>query len=282
MADQLIVELAASSETGPVRSSNEDHLGWGRLGRAPFCVAQPAAASATDLREEADRGWLFAVADGLGSYGGGDVASRLAVTTLLERAASDPGAAPSSLLRSGFEAANRVVFDAAMAGQGTRKMQTTTSALLVTPGEAHLGHVGDCRIYRLRDQLLELLTTDHSQAMEMLRLRLITPEQAADHPGRAALTRSVGGDITVRTDIRQLGLEPDDTFLLCSDGLWGKVGAAEIREALAGSPAAACRWLIERAVERGGEDNATAMIVRVREPGQRSERPQRWRRFFLS
>ena len=166
-----MVQHASLTETGPVRSQNEDFLGWGRVG--------------------ASGGHLFAVADGLGAYGGGDVASRLAVEALLadvcgERAA---GGRTPRLLRAAYDRANAVVFDAALDGHGTAKMQTTMSALLLEPGEAHLAHVGDCRAYRLRGDDLDLLTSDHTQVMEMMRMRLITAEQAAEHPARYALTR---------------------------------------------------------------------------------------------
>jgi protein phosphatase len=116
--------------------------------------------------------------------------------------------------------------------------------------------------------------------MELLRLHIITPEQAIDHPARYALTRSVGGDITVRVDIRTERLESGDSFLLCSDGLWSNVTASEITDALGRDPASACERLVKLALERGGDDNATAMAIRVREAGQRPEAPQGWRRLF--
>jgi protein phosphatase len=84
----------------------------------------------------------------------------------------------------------------------------------------------------------------------------------------------------VRTDIRNERLERDDTFLLCSDGLWSNVTSSEIAESLAGEPAEACGRLVELALGRGGDDNATAMVIRVREAGQRPESPQGWRRLF--
>jgi len=186
------------------------------------------------------------------------------------------------LLRSSFDIANRAIFDAALEGAGARRMQTTMSALLLRPGEAHLGHVGDCRTYRLRDDDLTLLTTDHTQVMEMLRMRLITPEQAADHPARYALTRSLGAELLLRTDVRKESLEAGDCFLVCSDGLWGKLDAAEIRSALGAELDSACEGLVAKAVERGGEDNATVIAVRVLESGEAPARPQGWRRFFLS
>lgn len=305
----LEVEFACLSETGPVRGGNEDSLGFGPVaplagvrmaspprgpepaelppglplhagggagGHAPpgvrgSCASPPAA------------GLLFTVADGLGAYGGGDVASRLAVDTLLRHCRrADPAARVPGLLRDGFSQANQAVFDAALSGEGARKMQTTMTALLLSPGEAHLGHVGDCRLYRLRGEALDLLTVDHTQAMEMLRLRLISPEQAADHPARYALTRSLGGELIVRTDVRRETVQDGDVFLIGSDGLWGKVDAAEIRAAMAGDLAAACAELVERAVERGGEDNSTLLLVRVRRAGRAAARPQGWRRLFLS
>ena len=159
-------------------------------------------------------------------------------------------------------------------------MQSTLSALVMTPGEAHLGHVGDSRVYRLREGELELLTTDHSQVMELLRMHIISPEQAIEHPARYALTRSVGGDITVRTEVRNERLESGDIFLLCSDGLWSNVTSSEIAEALRREPADSCRRLVDLALDRGGDDNATAMAIRVCQAGQRPEAPQGWRRLF--
>ena len=265
-----MIEHASLSETGPVRPHNEDFLGWGR-------IAVPGAST-----ETASAGLVFAIADGLGAYGGGDVASRTAVETLLAHATTGGESRPTQLLRSGFEQANLRVFDAALEGQGTRKMQTTMLALALSPGEVFMGHVGDCRAYRLRGASIEVLSTDHTQAMEMLRMRIISPEQAADHPARHVLTRSLGAELIARVDLRKDTLEAGDSFLLCSDGLWGKLTLAEIRDALVGSDYdGALAHLVGLAVERGGEDNATGLMLRVLETPQAPSRPQGWRRFFL-
>ncbi|MHB8507468.1 MAG: PP2C family protein-serine/threonine phosphatase [Candidatus Dormibacteria bacterium] len=290
---QLEVEFAGLSETGPVRQRNEDHLGWSRLGHgrdAPFPDLGPVSAAegarvsscVGTCQEAPGTGLAFAIADGLGAYGGGDVASRLAVRALVQSVESEAArsARLPGLLRLSFDIANREVFDAALGGQGARRMQTTMSVLLLHPGEAHLGHVGDCRVYRLRGESLELLSTDHTQVQEMLRMRLITPEQAAVHPGRYALTRSLGGELIVRPDLRREALHDGDTFLMCSDGLWGKVDVGEIREAMSGELEQACTDLVARAVERGGEDNATLLTLRVHRAGLAPDRPQGWRRFF--
>jgi protein phosphatase len=278
----LAVEYAGLTVIGHVREHNEDRLGWVAIdGEAPYVTPAEEHNLAASVARSG-LGLVFAVADGLGGYGGGEVASGMAVESSLgqaQRSLAAGGRVPG-ILRDAFNRANQAILDAAISGQGGRKMQSTLSTLVMTPGEAHLGHVGDSRVYRRRAGELELLTTDHSQVMELLRMHIITPEQAITHPARYALTRSVGGDITVRTDVRNERLEPDDTFLLCSDGLWSNVTSSEITAALAEPPAETCRALVDLALERGGEDNATAMVVRVREAGQRPEAPQGWRRLF--
>jgi serine/threonine protein phosphatase PrpC len=278
----LDVEYAGLSVIGNVREHNEDRLGWMTLdGGSPF-VTPAEEYAIEEARTASQVGIAFAVADGLGGYGGGEVAAAIAIETCLGQTQLDMagGGRVPGTLRSAFYRANQAIFDAALAGRGGRRMQSTLSALLITPGEAHLGHVGDSRVYRLRESDLELLTTDHSQVMELLRLHIVTPEQAIDHPARYALTRSVGGDITVRVDVRNERLVPGDVFLLCSDGLWSNVSSSEIAEALSRSPTDACRRLVDLALERGGDDNATAMVIRVQEAGQRPETPQGWRRLF--
>jgi serine/threonine protein phosphatase PrpC len=278
----LAVDYAGITVNGCVRDHNEDRFGWVVLDDgAPFVT--PADEHSVDgSRAGSATGLVFAVADGLGGYGGGEVAAGLAVEATLahvQKRLAGGGRIPGSV-RDAFSRANQTILDAAHEGRGGRKMQSTLSALVFTPGEAHLGHVGDSRIYRRRDGELELLTTDHSQVMELLRLHIITPEQAAEHPARYALTRSVGGDIMVRIDIRNEVLRSGDEFLLCSDGLWSGVTSFEIAEALGGAPAEACRALVDMALERGGDDNATALAIRVREAGARPETRQGWRRLF--
>jgi protein phosphatase len=278
----LSVEYAGLTVIGHVRDHNEDRLGWVALdGDAPF-ITPAEEHSLTQSVAKSEVGLIFAVADGLGGYGGGEVASGMAVEASLgqaQKSLAGGGRVPATL-RDAFNRANQAILDAAIGGKGGRKMQSTLSALVITPGEAHLGHVGDSRVYRRREGELELLTTDHSQVMELLRMHIITPEQAVEHPARYALTRSVGGDIMVRIDIRNERLEPEDTFLLCSDGLWSNVTSSEVASALSLQPDEACKTLVDLALGRGGDDNATAMVIRVREAGQRPEAPQGWRRLF--
>ncbi len=233
VSSALAVDYAGLTVVGCVREHNEDRLGWVSLdGGAPF-VTPPAEHVIDESSAGSDVGLVFAVADGLGGYGGGEVASGIAVEATLAQVQRKlvGGGRVSGSVRDAINLANQTILDAAHVGQGGRKMQSTLSALVFTPGEAHLGHVGDSRIYRRRDGELELLTTDHSQVMELLRLHIITPEQAVDHPARYALTRSIGGDILVRIDVRNEALRSGDQFLLCSDGLWSNVTSSEIAAA---------------------------------------------------
>src|SRR5579872_2187990 len=141
---------------------------------------------------------LFVVCDGMGGHAAGEVASRLGVETMLQQWASGSGAAHQRL-RSALRTANVAVFDASH-DAGRRGMGSTLTALAVSGKEVAIGHVGDSRAYLVRQGQAAQLTADHSRVGEMLRTRLITAEQAARHPARSMLTRSLGTDPTVQPD----------------------------------------------------------------------------------
>jgi protein phosphatase len=237
-----------------VRTSNEDALGW----RVPDDSAL--------LRR---KGALFAVADGVGGQAAGEVASAAAVEALLGEYFSPR--APhqvEAVLRQAMQAANLRVFNLAHgANAALGGMQTTLTALVLAGRQAYIGHAGDSRVYLLRDGSLTQLTLDHSEAAELLRLRLITPEQARDHPRRNVLTRALGHQVQLRPDFVRLPVHAGDRFLLCTDGLWGEVEHEALGAAAHGPPNEACRRLVELACARGGGDNISVQIVRVGEPG---------------
>lgn len=250
---------AIRSEAGDVRPHNEDF----------------AAAFAPTTPDDAwDRGPLFVVCDGLGGHAAGEVASRLAVDTALASWTKGPPAAARQALRTAARAANVAVYDAALE-QGRRGMGTTFTALTLAGHEALVAHVGDCRAYLVRDEQCTQLTPDHSRAGEMLRMKLITAEQAATHPARSMLTRSLGAEPTVQVELITSPLLAGDTFVLCSDGLWESVRRAEVVAAAVSigtdaspTPAQAADTLVELALKRGAPDNVTAVVVRVK-----SDRP---------
>jgi serine/threonine protein phosphatase PrpC len=242
------------SDAGKVRSHNEDYA---------------AAYAPTTPDDSWDRGPLWVLADGMGGHAAGEVASRLASETLVRDWASGSPAAPATALRNGVRSANTAVCDAGLES-GNRGLGTTLCALTLAGSEALIANVGDSRAYRVRDRECTQLTTDHSRVAEMLRMRMITPEQAAVHPARSMLTRSLGADIMVQVDLVKEAVRKEDTFVLCSDGLWDVVARTDIAE-VAGAigteavptPAAAARHLVETAIGRGTTDNVTAVVVRI-------------------
>jgi PPM family protein phosphatase len=245
---------ALCSEPGDIRPHNEDF----------------AAAYAPTVPEDAwDRGPLWVVADGMGGHAAGEVASRLAVETLLETWKSGSAGAAAGGLRSGVRAANNAVCDAGMES-GRRGMGTTVTALTLAGREALIAHVGDSRAYLVRSGQCTQLTTDHSRVAELLRMRLITPEQAADHPARSMLTRSLGADMMVQVDIVKQPIARNDVFVLCSDGMWDMVSRPDIAQIVETigtadipTPAEATHRLTETAIKRGATDNVTALVVRI-------------------
>jgi protein phosphatase len=223
---------------------------------------------------------VFAVADGMGGHAAGEVASRLAVETLLSAWRSGGFGAPHQRLRAAARAANAAVFDAGH-DAGRRGMGSTLTALTPNGREAVIAHVGDSRAYLIRGGQASQLTADHSRVGEMLRMRLITAEQAARHPARSMLTRSLGTEPAVQIDLVRQGTEPGDVFVLCSDGLWDSVARGEIARLAGGdgdevpTPAGAAAALIELALKRDAPDNVTVAVIRLLAHG-----PAQGRSFF--
>lgn len=245
---------ALRSEAGDIRPHNEDYAGV-------FAPTIPDDAW--------DRGPLFIVADGLGGHAAGEVASRTAVEAALDAWTTGAPAAPLQALRTATRSANVAVFDAAL-DAGRRGMATTFTALTLSGREAIIGHVGDSRCYFVRGGTNSQLTNDHSRVGEMLRSGLLTPEQAANHPARSMITRTIGSEPAVQIDLIHQSTQAGDTFLLCSDGLWDVVARHELAEVAAaiGTPkvrtvADAAEALVQLALERKTPDNVTVLVVRI-------------------
>ena len=245
---------ALHSDGGDARPHNEDFAG---------------AYAPTTPDDAWDRGPLWVVADGMGGHAAGEVASRLATETVLTSWASGTPAPPASALRDAIRKANTTVLDAG-AEAGRRGMGTTIVALTFAGTEALVANVGDSRAYLVRDGECTQLSTDHSRVAEMLRMRMISPEQAATHPARSMLTRCLGNDLMVQVEIAKEPLRKDDTFVLCTDGVWDVVPRSDIADvatALAkgdlATPADAADLLVRTAIERGTTDNVTAVVVRL-------------------
>ncbi len=247
-------EVVASIQTdvGCVREINEDS------GRH-FKPNDPEVLSS--------KGWLTIVADGMGGHASGEVASQLAVE-LVGRLYYQDERDPSQALRHAVEEANRLIHAASLKDERTRGMGTTCTALVLHKGSAYAAHVGDSRLYMIRGGDIYLMTEDHSAVMEMVKLGVITREEARHHADKNVILRALGTtpEVEVSTWEAPLPVQGSDQFLLCSDGLYDLVEDAEIGHIVAGAahPQAACEQLIALAKERGGHDNVTVGIVEVR------------------
>jgi protein phosphatase len=262
------LECAGISERGK-RPTNEDHIG----SAVPVEIA---------VRER--KGALFVLADGLGGHLGGEVASEIAVRTLIDDyyGPSSHGRIETALQRA-VQAANLRIYQRASSDSDLWKMATTLVALAITDSQAYIAHVGDSRVYHWRTGRLTLLTSDHSEAAELFRRGFVKRERLNDHPGRHALTRTLGSDLIVRPDFIRHPVAAGDRFLLCSDGLWSAVSEHELSDALAGGPEGACRSLTDRAIDAGSEDNVSVQIALVSAVSGAEERPResRWPSFLV-
>ena len=217
------------------------------------------------------RGALFAIADGVGGQAAGEVASRTAVEQLAQEYYSPRAPHQTeAALSQAMLAANLAVHTLAHGPDATmHAMQTTLTTLVLSGRQLYVAHAGDTRAYLLRGGTLTQLTGDHSEAAELLRLRLITAEQALTHPRRSVLTRALGATPQLRPDFQRSPLQRGDRLLICTDGLWGDVPPSELQHTLAAppDPATACEQLLIHALERGGSDNVSLYVIDVVDPG---------------
>jgi protein phosphatase len=220
-------------------------------------------------------GWTAViVADGMGGHRAGDVASELAVNTLadsLQQWPSDVQAAQGvTLLQEMISKANKAVFETAALNEKYHNMGTTLAVAVLGKERGWIGHVGDSRIYRFRNGGLEQLTDDHTVINELSKAGQLSPEEAARHPLRHAVTRSVGTDREVKADVRAIDLQPGDRLLLCSDGLSGLVEPEKLLAVLGSSDGATldeiADRLVEMALDAGGDDNVTVVLVEADQP----------------
>ena len=235
------LSAGSATDVGRIRSSNED-----------------SKLVATD--ED-----LFIVADGMGGHQGGEVASGMAVGLIGE----DSGAITLDGLKEAVRLANRAIFEKAGSDPDLHGMGTTLCAIRVVPGpegdEIAWVNVGDSRIYLLRDDKLIQLSRDHSLVEDLLRDGRLTPAEAAVHPQRNILTRALGIDIDVNVDGSTVIPYLDDRYILCSDGLFNEVSEDQITSVLRrlADPGEAADELVRQAIENGGRDNITVVVVDV-------------------
>ena len=206
---------------------------------------------------------LYILADGMGGHLAGEVASRM-TCDVLEETLRDCLVPTASKLQSAIERANSAVFEKQKNTPEMKGMGTTLTLLWESEDHVLVGHVGDSRAYLWREGKLRQMTDDHSMVGELLRTGAITEEQARVHPYRNVITRAVGTDEALRVDVRRFLKEQGDMWLLCSDGLTDMVEDEKIARTLRDyAPADAAARLIELALQGGGKDNVSVVLLEV-------------------
>jgi PPM family protein phosphatase len=244
------LESAARTDVGMVRRTNEDAFG---------CCPEAG---------------IFAVCDGMGGAAAGEVASRIAVDTLIEQlCAVESLENRRKVLEEAIASANRMVHTRAEEDTALHGMGTTLVAVAIGGDHALIAHVGDSRCYLFRRGELIRQTNDHSLVDEQLRMGQITQDQAERSPLRSVITRAIGTQRSVSAEIAEVTLEPGDMLLLCSDGLTRELSDERIAAMLAEGESAdtsneknineLCRKLVDAAKQAGGRDNVTCILTKV-------------------
>ena len=238
------MNLTGRTEAGR-RANNEDAFFAGVIGSRPIAV----------------------VSDGMGGHRAGEVASRMAIETVLS--ALTESSNDCSPVQA-FALANRAVFDAAAHDDAKAGMGATLVLALPEREQFVAANVGDSRLYLLHDGVLRQVSHDHSYVAELVRRGIITKEEAKTHPRRNVITRAIGTDLTVKTDVFAEDWSDGDVLLLCSDGLSGSLSESEMTYLLLAEPDLdrACEKLIERAYQNGSTDNITVVLVKNTEDAQ--------------
>lgn len=243
------IEYASLTDVGIRRSHNQDAF---------------AVLVAGDAGQWEQRGHFFLVADGMGAHAVGELASKLAVDSIPHIYSKHAQDGPVAALRKAFIETNLSIHTRGQQNREFAGMGTTGTALVLRPNGAWIGHVGDSRVYRIRDGRIEQLSFDHSLVWELARRQKVSPEELQGIPPNV-IVRSLGPEPLVQVDIE--GPHPvrkGDIFVLCSDGLSGPLTDREIGAvASALPPEEACHFLVDLANLQGGPDNITVLVARV-------------------
>ena len=242
MNNKISLIIGNHSDKGMVREVNQDSFGT--------C--------------DAKWGTLFVVADGMGGYKGGEIASKVTVDHLCDSFKSKNIEQPLKFLTQSIIDADKKVKELAREDDELKGMGTTVVALIVKDGTAYYAHVGDSRIYLFRKKKPIQLTQDHSYVQQLVNEGTITSKEAEVHPMKNRILQAIGGTGKIKVDVDSRVMYKNDYFLLCTDGLSGEVSDLEMHELLnKKKPMDACKKLIELANKRGGPDNSTVILLSV-------------------
>jgi serine/threonine protein phosphatase PrpC len=267
-ANGLAVSVACLTDTGRVRSANED----------AFVVAELLESEVKAINGDLDDhrvgpdGLLLAVSDGMGGAQAGEVASRLAIELVIRRL-SEPAqnGSVTERLSDALKLANRAIWHASRETPAFSGMGATMTAALIYQGQAYLGQVGDSRCYLIHEGLVQQVTKDQSLVQVLVDIGQMTKEQAVQSPQRNVVLQSLGVRDEIEPALSVVTLTHDDYLILTSDYLMQKVTDSEMCEIIKQAPtlSGACAQLVALANERGGDDNITVIVARfsVANPG---------------
>ena len=251
------IDFFQLTDKGPVRENNEDALG----------------------SRQYEDGVLMIVADGLGAHNAGEVASTLAIE-VMEREMSLASGPVLSMknLRHAVQQANLEVYQKAITVPELYRMGTAVIASAITGSTLFTAHIGDCRLYMLRNGVITQLTKDHTWVGERVQYGILTPEEARTHPNRHMLTRYLGYELLASIDFLKIDIQPGDILLQCSDGAYETMLDPELAEIIkSNTPEAACKTIIRKSREAGAEDNISVQVVSVITPGTPFDQRSWWK-----
>lgn len=240
------MKVLAATDKGLVRDMNQDY----------YYISQ------TDMEYS-----LYILADGMGGYNGGEIASKLAAESAKEYIQTNIKNIEMNrdtlqiLIKETMEYANRIVHDKSKSDANLSEMGTTLEICLIYNNKVYIGHIGDSRIYRIRKNIIRKLTTDHSYVEKLVKDGTITREEAYYHPKKNMLIKALGCEEYIEPDVMVKGFLKEDILLICSDGLTNLLNDKEIYQIIANNLENADKLLIQEANKRGGYDNITAIII---------------------
>ncbi len=237
----------AKSDVGKLRELNEDSF---------------------YISNSLDKVQLYMLADGMGGYNGGEIASKLAIESAkkyisnnFEQIEKDRDSI-IQLLGSSIEYANMIVYEKSKENKELEGMGTTLELCLIYNNKVYIGHIGDSRIYRIRKSFIRKLTQDHSYVQKLVKDGEITQEEAEHHPKKNMLMKALGCNAFVEPDVMVKGFLKDDIIVMCSDGLSNLVDQEEIYQKTRGNLEQATKELVQLANDKGGYDNITVVVIK--------------------
>ena len=240
------MRVFAKSDIGKARDMNQDS----------YYVSQPSETVG-----------LYIVADGMGGYNGGEIASKLAIISAKNYIENNFVKTEHSkeelqnLVKNAIEYANMVVYEKSKEDKSLEGMGTTIEVVLACENRIYIGHIGDCRVYRIRKNIIRKLTVDDSYVQKLVKDGTITKEEARSHPKKNMLTKALGCTSFVEPIVTVKGFLKDDIIVITSDGLTKMVNDEEILKIINEDIEKASEKLVEKANEAGGLDNITVVIV---------------------